>query len=273
MIDPYWLQIVMVTIFLCNRSAHTSPLNSPWDTHWGNFLATSPQRTPLHIVVHNHFTMTSNAKIPFLASLNLSDLSKLTNGPIANGQNSPAISAKLPSHIPKFEGKQDEDPGNHVMTFHLWCSSNSVIENNIRLWLFQRTLTRPATKWYVDQSFASQENFSSLATAFLTLFHLPVCHDSNLELLRNFKQTRTTHISDHLHEWQKFHSLCKTQYEDKVLLDIFLRSLTSEISKDVENSSPQTEEETVSKAQHLELIYTQSGYIYHVLPDALRLQD
>ena len=33
--------------------------------------------------------------------------------------------------IQKFKGKQEEDLGNHVMTFHLWCSSNNIIENII----------------------------------------------------------------------------------------------------------------------------------------------
>jgi len=48
---------------------------------------------------------------------------------------------------------------------------------------------------------------------------------------------------------------CKTDFEDKVLLDIFLRSLTSEISKGVAKTFPQSEEEAISKAQQLELNY------------------
>ena len=36
----------------------------------------------------------------------------------------PAILVKLPSNIPKFDSKPSENPKNHVMTFHLWCSSN-----------------------------------------------------------------------------------------------------------------------------------------------------
>lgn len=67
------------------------------------------------------------------------------------------------------------------------------------------------------------------------------------------------HILDHISEWRKLRSFCKAHLEDKLLLDLFLRSLTSEISKYVVNSSPQNEEEAISNAQQLELIYTQVG--------------
>lgn len=114
----------------------------------------------------------------------------------------------------------------------------------------------PETEWHVDQPYALYGDFNSLATTFPTFFQLPVHRDSGLELLTHYKQTPSTHISDHIHEWKKPHSLCKTQFEDKVLLDLFLRSLTSEISKGMENSSPKTKEEAISKSQQLELIYT-----------------
>jgi hypothetical protein len=52
----------------------------------------------------------------------------------------PPVPTKLPLDIPKFEGKNGEDPGDHVTTFHLWCSSNSLKDDSIRLRLFQRTL-------------------------------------------------------------------------------------------------------------------------------------
>lgn len=159
------------------------------------------------------------------------------------------------------------------MTFHLCCSSNSITDDTIRLRLFQRTLTGPTTKWYIDQPSISHGSFSSLATTFLTFFQRPIRQDAGLELLTYFKQTPTIHIPDHIHEWWKQRSLCKTHLEDKLLLDLFLRPLMSEISKYVVNSSPQNEEKAIGKDQQLELIYTQSGYLYHVLLDALHLQN
>jgi hypothetical protein len=141
--------------------------------------------------------------MPYLASLNISDLTKLTNDPISHDTTWPAMPTKLPSDIPKFEGKAGDDPANHVMTFHLWCSSNSIMDNSIRLRLFQRTLTGPSAKWYVEEKSGSHGTFESLAKAFLTFFQLPIRHDSGLELLSNFKQTSTTHITDHIHEWRR----------------------------------------------------------------------
>jgi hypothetical protein len=53
-------------------------------------------------------------------------------------------------------------------------------------------------------------------------------------------------------------------------LDWFLKSLVSILSKDVASTFPQLEEEAISKAQHFDLIYAKSGYLYTVLPDAPR---
>jgi hypothetical protein len=38
---------------------------------------------------------------------------------------------KLSSDIAKFEGKYGEFLGNHVMTFHLLCSSNSLMDESL----------------------------------------------------------------------------------------------------------------------------------------------
>jgi hypothetical protein len=60
--------------------------------------------------------------LPFLATLNLPELSKLLNDPMCHDLAWPPIPTKLPSDIPKFEGKNVEDPSDHVTAFHLWCS-------------------------------------------------------------------------------------------------------------------------------------------------------
>jgi hypothetical protein len=72
-------------------------------------------------------------QMPYLASLNIPDLSKLTNDPIFHTPTWPAMLTKLPSDMPKFEGKASDDPTNHVMTFHLWFSSNSIMDDSIKL--------------------------------------------------------------------------------------------------------------------------------------------
>ena len=68
----------------------------------------------------------THPRLPFLATLNLLDLSRLTNDHVAHDPACPAVPTKLPSDIPKFEGKPGEDLSEHVTTFNLWCSSNSL---------------------------------------------------------------------------------------------------------------------------------------------------
>jgi hypothetical protein len=61
----------------------------------------------------------SQPRIPFLAMLNMSDLSKIMNEPVSHDPTWPTLPTKIPSNIPKFEGKNGKDPGDHVTTFHL----------------------------------------------------------------------------------------------------------------------------------------------------------
>jgi hypothetical protein len=72
-------------------------------------------------------------KLPFLATLHLPDLTRLLNNPICHDPRWPPMPTKLPSDIPKFEAKPNEDPGDHVTTFHLWCSSNSLKDDSVQL--------------------------------------------------------------------------------------------------------------------------------------------
>ena len=82
-----------------------------------------------------------------------------------------------------------------------------------------------ATKWYVEKPPTSHRTFSALATVFLTYFQLPIHHDSGMELLTHFRQYLSTHISEHLHEWRWRCILCKAQLENRVLLDLFLKTM------------------------------------------------
>ena len=91
-----------------------------------------------------------NQQLPFIATLDLPDLSRILNDPIHHSPQWPVIPTKLPSDIPKFNGKVGEDPNNHVMNFDLWCLSNSLMDDSIHLRLFQRTLTGSTAKWYIE---------------------------------------------------------------------------------------------------------------------------
>jgi hypothetical protein len=140
----------------------------------------------------------SQPHLPFLATLNLLDLSKLMNDPVSHDPTCPPMPTKIPLDIPKFEGKNGEDPSDDITTFHLWCSSSFLNCNSIRLRLFQRTLIGVATKWYIELPRGAHGNFSHLVMVFLNHFQFPIRYDVGLELLSNLCQDTTTHISDHI---------------------------------------------------------------------------
>ena len=78
----------------------------------------------------------SPMKLPFLATLELPNLSKLTNDPIRHHFAWPPVPVKIPVDISKFNGKTGEDLANHITTYHLWCISNSFLDDSIKLQLF-----------------------------------------------------------------------------------------------------------------------------------------
>jgi hypothetical protein len=94
-------------------------------------------------------------------------------------------STKLPSNIPKFDGKPGEDSTNHIMTFHIWCSSNTSWKIPFSYDYFKEP-SRSVLKWYVDEKSGSHVTFESLAKSFLSFFQLPVHHDIGLEILSEF---------------------------------------------------------------------------------------
>jgi hypothetical protein len=112
------------------------PPNQPGSSHYGQ-TAYSPTGLPIGLPPQIHQYPQVNRQLPFLATLDFPYLSRILNDPIRHSPHWTAIPTKLPSDIPKFDGKAGEDPKNHVMTFHLWCSSNSLMDDSIRLRLFQ----------------------------------------------------------------------------------------------------------------------------------------
>ena len=122
-------------------------------------------------------------KLLFLETLELPDLSKLTNDPIRHHFTWPPVLVNIPTDIPKFDGKTGADLTNHITTYHLWCVSNSFLDDSIKLQLFPRTLTGNATKWFIELPSASFFDFQSLAITFFTHFQLPIRYETGIELL------------------------------------------------------------------------------------------
>ena len=191
------------------------------------------------------------------------------NDPVRHDPLWPPIPTKLPSDIPKFEGKVGEDPRAHATTFHLWCSSNSLNEDSVRLRLFQRTLTNTETKWYIEFPSTAFSSFWDLASAFLSHFQLPVRYDFGTDL-STFRQNKATHISDHIRERRRQKSLIKATIPPEFLLEWFLKSLLPYIYKDVSTLVVTTEEEAILRDQQLDLIYARYGILYEIIPKAPR---
>jgi hypothetical protein len=209
-----------------------------------NYLHTSyvPTGIPTGIPPQNYQFPQVNRQLPFLATLDLLDLSRILNDPILHSPYWPVIPAKLLSNIPKFDGQSGEDLNNHVMTFHLWCSSNSLMDDSIRLRLFQRTLTGSATKWYIELPRDFFNDFNTLAMDFLTHYQFPIHYETRTKILSSFKKYSSTHIFDHIHEWRRRRRLIKVPLPNQLLAEWFTKSLIGPIAHDVSMGSVVTEE-------------------------------
>ena len=92
-------------------------------------------------------------------------------------------------------------------------------DNSIHLRLFQRTLTAIDAKWYIELPHHSFWDFNALAMDFLTHFQLPIRYEIGTDLLTLLRQTTSTNISDHIHEWRRRQRLIKAPIPDQLLID------------------------------------------------------
>ena len=103
---------------------------------------------------------------------------------------------------------------------------------------------------------------------FLTHFQLPIHYEMATDLLTSLRQNTSTHISDHIHEWRRQRRIIKAPILDQLLADWFTKSLFPPISQDVAMGGAVTEEKDISQAQYLELVYSWSGTLYDLIPQA-----
>lgn len=228
-------------LYQSNYTAYTPYGQNPLrQNQWGQIYSqpgwstgTAPYRGP---------SMPFNPQLHFFATLELSDIYKLTNDLILHNPYWPLVPTKVPGDCPKFEGKAGEDPQAHVMTYHLWCSTNSWVYDSICLHLFQHTITSAATKWYIELSRGIFQDFNTLAMAFLTHFQLPVRYESGMHLLTSLKQDKATQILDNIHEWRRRRRLIKFDIPNRLLTHWFTTSFVSKIDQDISMGACVTEE-------------------------------
>jgi hypothetical protein len=144
------------------------------------------------------------------------------------------------------------------------------MDDSIHLRLFQRTLTGSAVKWYIKFPRGFFYDFNTLAMAFLTHYQLLIRYDTGTEILTSFKQTKGTHISDHIYEWRRCRHLIKLELSDQLLVEWFTKYFVNEIGKDTAMGGVVIEEQAISRAQYLDLIYSQMRTLYDFLPELPR---
>ena len=76
------------------------------------------------------------------------------------------------------------------------------MDDSIKLRLFQHTLIGAVAKWYIELPRGQISYFSTMAMAFLTHFQLHIRYEIGTELLTSLRQSTSTHILDHIHEWR-----------------------------------------------------------------------
>ena len=135
----------------------------------GNNTMGGPQGSSSHMSSPWFDLGTSNT-FPFLAMIDIPDLYKLTNDPIYHNLLWPPILHKILMDIPKFKWKQGEDLGTHITTYHLWCVSNSMVDDSVQLHIFPCTLIGNVAKWYIELPCMSVNTFDALAMEFLRHF-------------------------------------------------------------------------------------------------------
>jgi hypothetical protein len=134
--------------------------------------------------------------------LDLPNFSRLRNHPISHNPSWMVMLANIPFNIMKFNEEPREEPSTHIMTYHLWRSSNSLMDDSVRLRLFQISLTQATTKWYIESKVGSFKRFNDMSMAFLMHNQFPIHYDIGTYLLNSMHQYNSTHIYDHIHEWR-----------------------------------------------------------------------
>jgi hypothetical protein len=144
------------------------------------------------------------------------------------------------------------------------------MDDSVWLRLFQRTLTGSSAKWYIELPRGVFTKFNTLDMSFLTHYQFPIRYEMGTNILSSFKQSKATHISDHIHEWRRRHRLIKLNLPNQLLAEWFTKSFVNDISKDISMGGVVIEEQAISRSQYLDLVYSQTGTLYNLLPDAPR---
>jgi hypothetical protein len=102
---------------------------------------------------------------------------------------------------------------------------------------------------------------------FLTHYQLPIRYETETKILSSFKKSCATYISNHIHKWRRRGCLIKIDLPDQLLAEWFTKSFISKIIHDISMGGVVTEEQVISRAQYLDLIYSQKGTLHDLILD------
>jgi hypothetical protein len=103
---------------------------------------------------------------------------------------------------------------------------------------------------------------------FLTHYQLPIRYETGTKILSSFKQSSSMHISDHINEWRRRRPLIYVPLPGQLLVEWFTKSLIGPIACNVSMDGVVTEEKVISRAQYLDLFYSQTGTLYDLILNA-----
>ena len=85
---------------------------------------------------------------------------------------------------------------------------------------------------------------------------MSVCYETHTYLLTSLKEDTVMHIFDHIHEWRRRRLLIKFEIADQFLTEWFTKSFIAPISHNIAMGGCVIEEQAISHAQYLNLIYS-----------------
>ena len=77
---------------------------------------------------------------------------------------------------------------------------------------------------------------------------MPVRYNNGTELLTSLKQSTSTYISDHIHEWRRRRRLVKVFIPDQFFAEWFIKSLLPKITEYVAKGGVVTKEQVIAQA-------------------------
>jgi len=98
------------------------------------------------------------------------------------------------------------------------------------------------SQMYIELPRASFDNLNSLAIMVLTQFSLLIHYDIGTEVLSSLKKSKSTHVSNHIHEWRHRRRLVNVFIPYNILAEWFMKSLLPIIMEDVSKGGVSTEE-------------------------------